>query len=255
MGFGILWFVIIMIIVVRFIDASKGSGGRPGATRPPQANRPGQFTGQQGKWTLPPATPGPAQQKSGSYSAQARPAQQKSGSYSAQARPAQQKSAPYNAQAAGGGYGRQAQQRSSAYGRSARPNDRRYAMPARPLQSAPDPVSKQKEAENTILQKARENASEHFGEDTLEARGASNLNRVPQGSEIMRDKALEGHIHSVHGRNHEAELRNRLGVDDYDTFHLIDEVNDLIVKGYSGNLEFERDFLAEGMDFLSRISM
>ena len=61
--------------------------------------------------------------------------------------------------------------------------------------------------------------------------------------------------HSVHGRNHEAELRNRLGVDDYDTFHLIDEVNDLIVKGYSGNLEFERDFLAEGMDFLSRISM
>lgn len=128
-------------------------------------------------------------------------------------------------------------------------------MPARPVQAAAYPENKKKEAENTILQKARANTSEHFNEDTLEARGAAKLDRVPQGGEIMRDKALEGHIHSVHGRDHEAELRNRPGVDDYDTFHLIDEVNDLIVKGYSGNLEFERDFLAEGMDLLNRISM
>ena len=61
----------------------------------------------------------------------------------------------------------------------------------------------------------------------------------------MKDKAKARHIHSEHESAHEAELSNQHGVDDFDTYHLMDEVNDLIVKGYSGNLEFERDFLAE----------
>ena len=52
---------------------------------------------------------------------------------------------------------------------------------------------------------------------------------------------------------YEAELKNQAGVDDFDTYHLMDEVNDLIVKGYSGNLEFERDFLAEATDMLNRM--
>ncbi|MBO5371729.1 MAG: hypothetical protein J6A75_03310 [Lachnospiraceae bacterium] len=34
---------------------------------------------------------------------------------------------------------------------------------------------------------------------------------------------------------------------------LIDKVYDLMVTGYSGNMQFERDFLAEGMDMLNRI--
>ena len=50
-----------------------------------------------------------------------------------------------------------------------------------------------------------------------------------------------------------AGLSNQHGVDDFDTYHLIDEVNDLIVKGYSGNLEFVRDFLAEATDMLNRM--
>lgn len=187
----VIWFVVILIIVVRYVNAAKGNGKRGGATRPPQANRPGKWSGQQG----------------------------------------------------------------GAYSQPARPGDRRYAMPQRPVQSAAYPAKKKSPGENTILQRARANASEQFDEDTLEARGEAELSRVPQGSEIMRDKAFENHIHSGHGENHEAELRNQPGVDDFDTYHLLDDVNDLIVKGYSGNLEFERDFLAEGIDLLNRVSM
>lgn len=234
MGFGILWFCIIMIIVVRCVNAAKGNGGRPGATRPPQVNRPG--ASPQGKWT-------------GSQSVAPRPVQQKGSAYGQPARSAQQR---------GGAYGqpaRSAQQGGSAYGQSVHPNDRRYAMPARPVQSKTYPAKKQNTSDNTILQRARTNAAEQFDEDVLEARGAAKLGHVPQGDEIMRDKAFENHIHSGHGKSHEAELRNQAGVDDYDTYHLINEVNDLIVKGYSGNLEFERDFLAEGMDMLNRVSM
>ena len=107
--------------------------------------------------------------------------------------------------------------------------------------------------QNTILQKAKENASRQFDDDTLKARGSAQLNRVPSGDEIMQDKAKARHIHSEHDPDHGAELKNQPGVDDFDTFHLIDEVNDLIVKGYSGNLEFERDFLAEATDMLNRM--
>ena len=107
--------------------------------------------------------------------------------------------------------------------------------------------------ENSILQKAKANASQQFDTDTLEARGSAELNRVPLGDEIMKDKAKARHIHSEHESAHEAELSNQHGVDDFDTYHLMDEVNDLIVKGYSGNLECERDFLAEATDMLNRM--
>lgn len=107
--------------------------------------------------------------------------------------------------------------------------------------------------ENSILQKAKANVSGQFDDDTLEARGSADLNRVPLGDEIMKDKAEARHIHSEHETDHGAELKNQAGVDDFDTYHLIDEVNDLIVKGYSGNLEFERDFLAEATDMLNRM--
>lgn len=107
--------------------------------------------------------------------------------------------------------------------------------------------------ENSILQKAKENASRQFDTDTLEKRGAAELNRVPLGDEIVKDQAKARHIHSEHETDHSAELRNQHGVDDFDTYHLMDEVNDLIVKGYSGNLEFERDFVAEATDMLNRM--
>lgn len=107
--------------------------------------------------------------------------------------------------------------------------------------------------ENSILQKAKANASQQFDENVLETRGSAELDRVPLGDEIMKDKAKARHIHSEHDETHGAELRNQPGVDDFDTYHLMDEVNDLIVKGYSGNLEFERDFLSEATDMLNRM--
>lgn len=107
--------------------------------------------------------------------------------------------------------------------------------------------------ENSILQKAKANASQQFDEDVLETRGSAELGRVPRGDEIVKDQAKARHIHSEHDGTHGAELSNQPGVDDFDTYHLMDEVNDLIVKGYSGDLEFERDFLSEATSMLNRM--
>lgn len=122
-----------------------------------------------------------------------------------------------------------------------------------PRKAQPQRTAQRTVQENSILQKAKANASRQFDDDTLEARGSADLNRVPLGDEIMKDKAKAHHIHSEHEERHGAELSNQPGVDDFDTYHLMDEVNDLIVKGYSGNLEFERDFLSEATDMLNRM--
>lgn len=217
MFFGFLWLIIIVIIVMRFVNAAKENEGRSG-----QAGRRGTPV-QQGKWTNAPAAPRPA-----------RPAAQQ------MVRPAAAQ--PVRPAAANGGA-------------AARPDNRRYAQPARPVSSSSYPAKGQDNAENSILQRARANASERFDEDALRARGTPQPGSVPDGNEIVRDRAYDNHIHSVHGEDHGTELRNQPGVDDFDTYHLADEVNDLIVKGYSGNLEFERDFLAEGIDMLNRFSV
>ena len=199
---GIIWFVIVLYIVIKCINASKKNANqaKPNVPRQPvQAKRQSQM--QQKRTSTARST--------GTWS--------NSGAQTQRKTPAQQTRA---AQQTGGGA-----QKSAA--RSAQ--------------------------ENSILQKAKANASKQFDDDTLEARGSAQLGRVPLGDEIMKDKAKAHHIHSEHGENHDAELKNRPGVDDFDTHHLIDEVNDLIVKGYSGNLEFDRDFLSEATDMLNRM--
>ena len=105
---------------------------------------------------------------------------------------------------------------------------------------------------NSILEKAKKHAENQFSDDTGSVTGPSRLGSIQTGDAIMVDKAKARHIHSEHENAHETELRNQPGVDDFDTYHLIDEINDLIVKGYSGSLEFERDFIAEGVEMLNR---
>lgn len=134
------------------------------------------------------------------------------------------------------------------------PRQQQAKQAAQPTGGARPPRTDRRPAQqNTILQKAKENATKQFSDDTLKNRGSADPNHIPQGDEIMKDKAKAHHIHSEHETDHSAELKNQSGVDDFDTYHLMDEVNDLIVKGYSGSLEFERDFLAEATDMLNRM--
>lgn len=124
----------------------------------------------------------------------------------------------------------------------------KQSVPQQAKRTQPQPA-----AQPSILQKAKANAAQQFDDDTKPVNAAVELGRLPVGDEIMKDKAKARHIHSEHEDGHETELRNQLGVDDLDTYHLMDEVNDLIVKGYSGNLEFQRDFVAEATDMLNRM--
>ena len=105
----------------------------------------------------------------------------------------------------------------------------------------------------SILQKAKENAARQFEDDTNPANAPTQLGQLPVGDEIVKDKGLARHVHSEHTPGHGTDLHNQQGVDDFDTYHLMDEVYDLIDMGYSGHLEYERDFVAEGQDMLNRM--
>ena len=132
-----------------------------------------------------------------------------------------------------------------------RPASQQRPMQQRPVQQRPT-QQRPVQSTNSILEKAKKHAENQFSDDTGSVTGPSALGSIQTGDAIMVDKAKARHIHSEHENAHETELRNQLGVDDFDTYHLIDEINDLIVKGYSGSLEFERDFIAEGVEMLNR---
>lgn len=78
--------------------------------------------------------------------------------------------------------------------------------------------------EHTILQKAMANTAERAAEAVPAAQKAASVGGTPMDAPYA-----------------------------FDTTHLMEQVQDLMVKGYSGNLEFERDFLAEATDMLNRM--
>ena len=133
----------------------------------------------------------------------------------------------------------------------ARQTTQQRSVQQRPTQQRPT-QQRPVQSTNSILEKAKKHAENQFSDDTGSVTGPSALGSIQTGDAIMVDKAKARHIHSEHENAHETELRNQPGVDDFDTYHLIDEINDLIVKGYSGSLEFERDFIAEGVEMLNR---
>jgi hypothetical protein len=124
------------------------------------------------------------------------------------------------------------------YSQSAQPKGNPWEAYQQPKKRQPQPERKKQKSSsaqprqlNEILEKAKEN---------------SNYSRI-----------REEQVHDLHGSDHtighDTELANVPGVDDFDTYHLMEEVNDLIVKGYDGNLVFERDFLAEATDMLNKM--
>lgn len=84
---------------------------------------------------------------------------------------------------------------------------------------------------------------------------------MANNARLAEDRALK-EIEQMHGHKEKVEKqvvehsRNcQTLVADTDTIlaseSILGSVDDLMVKGYSGNLQFERDFLAEAMDMLN----
>lgn len=109
-----------------------------------------------------------------------------------------------------------------------------YTKPAAPTKQEED-----------ILAKANRNVREQQMEkqEELKARLTQKYGEIPKeqksGKPLGKEKAP-----AVSGVEQEAQ-----------TGDLMREINDLMVKGYDGELTFSRDFVAEGIEMLNRIQM
>lgn len=108
----------------------------------------------------------------------------------------------------------------------------RAQQPQRPQQSNPD-----------IVQRAVKNNA-RFADDTTQ----KELEAMHGHSEAQQRMAQE------HSRNCQT-LHNKAAdgakIIEAETQSMFGSVEDLIAMGYSGNLEFERDFLGEGLDMIN----
>ena len=108
----------------------------------------------------------------------------------------------------------------------------RAQQPQRPQQSNPD-----------IVQRAVKNNA-RFADDTTR----KELEAMHGHSEAQQRMAQE---HSRNCQTLHTKAADGAKIIEAETQSMFGSVNDLIAMGYSGNLEFERDFLGEGLDMIN----
>ena len=126
--------------------------------------------------------------------------------------------------------GRQYVNRSQTYGPQANSSQRN-----RPQERVTNPVSgggtqKASASPVSILERAKSNAAENRADVTLDTMEAEH-------------KHSERVAPAVHHHPDDSLPEN-----------LLEDVSDLMVKGFDGNLCFERDFLGEGLDMISNFT-
>ena len=108
----------------------------------------------------------------------------------------------------------------------------RAQQPQRPQQSNPD-----------IVQRAVKNNA-RFADDTTQ----KELEAMHGHSEAQQRMAQE---HSRNCQTLHTKAADGAKIIEAETQSMFGSVEDLIAMGYSGNLEFERDFLGEGLDMIN----
>ena len=108
----------------------------------------------------------------------------------------------------------------------------RVQQPQRPQQSNPD-----------IVQRAVKNNA-RFADDTTQ----KEIETMHGHSEAQQRLAQE---HSRNCQTLHTKAADGAKIMEAETQSMFGSVDDLIAMGYSGNLEFERDFLGEGLDMIN----
>lgn len=102
-------------------------------------------------------------------------------------------------------------------------------------------VQQKSEPKSDILTKAKSNVKEE----------EQNVMQQEMHAEVCRDYRATAHVTSdVATHKAVSEI-----CDTGEESDIIKKVNDLIITGYSGDMSFDRDFIAEGVDMLNRFTL
>ena len=146
-------------------------------------------------------------------------------------------------------------------------NENRQAQP-QPNRPVPQPQNRTQQLNRTQpqsrLQKAQMNSQRSVGQgkqpDIVEHAKANNA-RFNEDTTLKDIESMHGHSeaeHKVsieHSRNCQTLGKDNDNSVEAESQSIFGSVEDLIAMGYSGNLEFERDFLGEGLDMISNFQL
>ena len=110
-------------------------------------------------------------------------------------------------------------------------------------QQKPQPQQRAQQSNPDIVQRAVKNNA-RFADDTTQ----KELEAMHGHSEAQQRMAQE---HSRNCQTLHTKAADGAKIIEAETQSMFGSVEDLIAMGYSGNLEFERDFLGEGLDMIN----
>lgn len=117
-------------------------------------------------------------------------------------------------------------------------------QPQRPqMQQRVQPQPRPQQSNPDIVQRAMKNNA-RFADDTTQ----KELEAMHGHSEAQQRMAQE---HSRNCQTLHSKAADGAKIIEAETQSMFGSVEDLIAMGYSGNLEFERDFLGEGLDMIN----
>ena len=120
----------------------------------------------------------------------------------------------------------------------------RVQKPQRPqMQQRVQPQQRPQQSNPDIVQRAVKNNA-RFADDTTQ----KELETMHGHSEAQQRMAQE---HSRNCQTLHTKAADGAKIIEAETQSMFGSVEDLIAMGYSGNLEFERDFLGEGLDMIN----
>lgn len=120
----------------------------------------------------------------------------------------------------------------------------RAQQPQRPrMQQRVQPQQRPQQSNPDIVQRAVKNNA-RFADDTTQ----KELEAMHGHSEAQQRMAQE---HSRNCHTLHTKAADGAKIIEAETQSMFGSVEDLIAMGYSGNLEFERDFLGEGLDMIN----
>lgn len=115
--------------------------------------------------------------------------------------------------------------------------------------------TKQRIMESRGMTSSSTNAMKQVYEGRMEARNTSILQRAKANAEEDKvDVTLET-MEAEHNHSERVSAAVHDHPEDIIPENMLGTIEDLMIKGYDGNLCFERDFVGEGLDMISRFTV
>ena len=115
--------------------------------------------------------------------------------------------------------------------------------------------TKQRIMESRGMTSSSINAMKQVHEGRVEARTTTIVDRAKTNTNVNKADVTLETMEAEHNHSERVSAAEHHHPEDIMPENMLGNIEDLMIKGYDGNLCFERDFVGEGLDMISRFSV